>query len=93
MEQKRRKLAVSVNTLEALILCCEQEVSLFCIENPLYSALSPNWHTIHQLHAYKIEDFQEKQIALCKRVQGNNIFDPDRFEVFYLPLSWEGWHS
>lgn len=81
MSKKQRRIAVSVMSMDAMMLCIQEEVSLFCIENPLFTQI------------YRIEVIPEKQVILLTKVRGNNIFDHQHLEPLYLPLFWENWHS
>ena len=92
MSEKQRRIAVSVMSMEAMMLCIQEEVSLFCVENPLFSQIYPAL-PMEVLGDYQIDVIPEKQVILLTRVRGNNVFDHRHLEPYYLPLSWENWHS
>ena len=39
MSKKQRRIAVSVMSMDAMMLCIQEEVSLFCIESPLFTQI------------------------------------------------------
>ena len=91
--EKRKYLAVSVTTQEAMELCFAEQTLLFCIENPLYSLVRDDVRRRKESTDYNIYEDMEKGIMLLKKVRGASKFDDVHYVPFYLPLSWEGWHS
>ena len=92
MPEIERRIAVSVMTMEAMMLCLEENVSLFCVENPLYSEIHEKL-PVELFGNYQIEIFEEKEVILLTKVKGENAFDYRRYILWYLPLFWENWHS
>ena len=91
--KKKSVLAVSVTTWEALSDCVAENVSVFVIENPLYSECFQNTEPEKYLREYDIEIFREKQVILCRKNRGEGAFDRERNVPRYLPLEWKNWHS
>ena len=86
MEHKKKRIAVSVTTQEALRLCVEDQLMLFCIEEPLYSQLLGHLNEIPGVSDYDIQEYAEKRFLLLQRNRGRNRFDADQYELYYLPL-------
>ena len=93
MEKKKRYIALSVTTVEALEICFAEQALLFCVENPLYSLVCNDIREWQEAGDYDILEDRKKGILLFKKVRGSQVFDSENFEPFYLPLSWENWHS
>ncbi len=93
MNEKKKMIALSVTTQEALDLCVSEKALLFCIENPLYSALCSQSSNLQIFQDYDSIDYPEKQVMMLKKVRGNPVFDDLLYEPFYLPLSWDSWIS
>ena len=88
---KKVKMIAPVATTEmALYACLQDNTPLFCIENPLYSRMSL---FSNELTDYDVENHSQKQVAVLKKVRGENPFNEDKYSVSYLPLTWEDWHS
>ena len=90
---KERYIALAVTTIEALDACFDEQALLFCVENPVYSAVRDRIRNRKEAIDYVIVEDKEKQIMLFKKVAGEKQFDDERYEPLYLPLSWENWHS
>lgn len=93
MGEKRRYIALSVTTMEALEICFAEQALLFCIEDPLYSLVYRDIRGRREIDDYTILEDREKGIMLFKKVRGSRVFEDENYEPFYLPLSWEDWHS
>ena len=93
MSEKKRYIAVSVTTFEALDACMEDQVKLFCIENPVYSVIKEQGWDMSRFAEYDIEDYGDKEIMLLKKVRGTSVFNDETYMPFYLPLTWENWKS
>ena len=93
MEVKEQYIALAVTTMEAMEVCFAEQSLLFCIENPLYSAVRHEVRKRTEAIEYDIVEDEEKQIMLFKKVAGDKRFNIEQYEPFYLPLSWEDWHS
>ena len=88
----RHKL-LDFTTQEALNACLTENASVFCIENPLYSQIKNELSGNEIFRDYQIDIVPEKQIILMRKRIEPNQFDFDRYEIFYLPLQWDGWNS
>ena len=91
--EKSRYIALAVTTAEALEICFTEQALLFCVGNPLYSLVCHDIRERKEADDYEILENQEKGIMLFKKVRGTRIFNSEKYEPFYLPLSWESWHS
>lgn len=93
MAKKQRQIAISVTTEEAMLQCISQHATLFCIENPLYTKLHGQLCHLYCLRDHDFQEYPEKQVILLTKTRGDPRFDAENRVPFYLPLSWEGWHS
>ena len=93
MQEKKPYIAVAVNTFEAMRHCIEEQVKLFSIENPLYSALKGQRWSRSCVPDYEVTEYENKQVMLLKKVRGEAVFDDESYVPFYLPLHWENWKS
>lgn len=92
MDRKEPRLVLAVTTQKAMELCMMEGVSVFCIENPLYSQLYPVFSK-ELFSDYRLEVFDEQQVAMMTKIKGENAFDESKYEPYYLPFQWENWHS
>ena len=90
---KKEILVAAVNTFEALEGAVSDGAIALGVENPLYSRICDKIHQYPLLAEYDIEIIREKQIILLLKRRGWPVFDPRVHEIFYLPLTWEDWHS
>lgn len=83
---KKRWMAVSVTTAEALEVCVNRETRVFCIEKPLYNELKGQAFYNNCYEDYEIIEYPDEEIIMMKRVRGNRKFDDENFEIYYIPL-------
>ena len=83
--EKKPYLAAAVQTVKALEVCIEERLGLFCIEEPLYSQIN-DVLSMSEMKNYDIQFYEEKRIAVVKRIRGGNVFNGDDYEMVYLPL-------
>ena len=83
--EKKPYLAAAVQTVEALEVCIEERLGLFCIEEPLYSQMRAV-PAMNEIKNYDIQCHEEKRIAVVKRIRGENAFRDDDYEMVYFPL-------
>jgi len=92
MVYKQPWLVPAITTWEALELSLQECVSIFCIENPIYSQIFPDFPG-ERFAEYRVDVFQEKQLMIMTKIKGENVFEEQKYEPCYLPLQWEDWHS
>lgn len=87
MKQKKTYIAASVTTQEALAWCLTNQIPLFCIEEPLYTALQQRLPAIKErFQEYVLQEYPQMRFILLKKVHGANVFDSEKYDIFYLPL-------
>lgn len=83
---KRKWMAVSVTTMEALNASIAEKCRLFCVDGPLYWMIRNSIHTIHGVGNYEITHYDDLGIALFKRIHDDQRFDDAHFEPYYTSL-------
>ena len=70
--EKKPYLAAAVQTVEALEVCIEERLGLFCIEEPLYSQMKAV-PAMNEIKNFDIQCYEEKRIAVVKRIRGGKM--------------------
>ena len=83
---KKRWIAISCTTLEALTNCIADQCSVICVEEPLYSQFKDLLEAMDGIAEYRITDYDSMQFSMLIKVQGTHTFDRNQYEVYYYPL-------
>ena len=84
--KKRRWIALSVTTEEALRLSLEEKCPVICVESPLYPHIKVSWSEFAEISEYETVEYDTLQCIMLIKVRGANIFDDSQFEIFYYPF-------
>ena len=84
---KGKWMAVSVTTMEALDQCFAQRTKVFCIENPLYTIVKDKLVLKDVPSEYEVQMYEDRQIAVMKRIHGDQIFDDSHYEVCHFLMN------
>ena len=84
--EKRKWIAITVTTMEALHASFLDECRLFCVDEPLYQEIRHIMQNIPGANDYEITCYDKLGFAMFKRVHGERKFDDDHFEPFYTTL-------
>ena len=87
--EKRRWLAISVTTDEALRGCIQENCAAICIEEPLYSEIKDCIQQFEGISDYEITVYDTQSLAILKKVHGIGAFDDVHFQIYYYLL--HGW--
>ena len=80
-------IAVSVTTEEAFRLCLVKGILLIAVENPLYTEVKNHWTDFCGIADYEFTEYPNLNCALLKKTRGENIFDQEKYEIYYFPLN------
>ena len=83
--EKRRWIALSVTTVEALRLSLEEKCPVISVESPLYPHIKASWSEYAGISEYEAVEYDTLQCVMLIKVRGANTFDDSQFE-FFLPL-------
>lgn len=86
MNKKKRFLAPGVTTYEALLNAVGQNTPAMGIEEPLYAELAQGLCAAEVLRDYDLEDHPSGRFILARKARGENRFDPEVYDIRYLPL-------
>ncbi len=86
--KKKRYLAVSVTTLEALKNVLAETLPVICIEEPLYPSVKKILAQLPLIEDYQIKEYADKRFIMLTKLRGMNCIDPDQCEIFYFPLTY-----
>ena len=84
---KRKWMAITITTMEALNASIAEECRLFCVDEPLYQEIRYTMQNIPGARDYEITYYDESGFAMFKRIRGNRCFDDEHFEPYYTTLS------
>ena len=84
--EKRKWMAITVTTIEALHISIAEECRLFCVDEPLYEEIRHTMQDIQGASDYEITCYDDLGFAMFKRVQGDRCFDDEHFEPYYTTL-------
>ena len=84
--KKRRWIAISVTTFEAMRKCMDEHCSAICIEEPLYHEIKYNLSKIEGISDYKATYYHAQKIIILKKIYGQHPFDDEHFELFHYLL-------
>ena len=80
--KKRKILALSVTTLEALKASIREQCPAICIEDPLYPGIKEYMDRIPGIFAYRIVEYE--RISCIILIRSNTHFEIDHFRFRYL---------
>ena len=86
--KKKRYLAVSVTTLEALESCLENALPIICIEEPLYPSIRNDLTQLALIEDYQIQEYAHHHYIMLKKLRRLNLIDPAQSEILYHPLTY-----
>ena len=84
--EKRKWMAITVTTTEALTASIEEKCRLFCVDDPLYREIRDTMHTVPGADHYEITCYDDLGLAMFKRVRGDRCFDDAHFQPYYTAL-------
>ena len=83
---KKRWVAISVATEEALRLCLADGNLVIAVEEPLYPEIKKHWSDYEGISDYELTEYETIRCIIMKRVRGERTFDDSRFEIYYFPF-------
>lgn len=84
--EKRRWIALSVATEEALRLSLEEQCPVICVESPLYPHIKVSWSEFAGISEYEAVEYDTLQCIMLIKVRGVHTFDDSKYEIFYYPF-------
>ena len=84
---KRKWMAITITTMEALEITIAEACRLFCVDDPLYWAIRDTMHTVPGAEDYEITYYDDLGFAMFKRIHGERSFDDEHFEPYYTTLA------
>ena len=86
---KKKWMAITVTTVEAVHISIAEQCRLFCIDGPLYEELRDRLHTLPGADDYAITRYDDLGFAMFKRIRGERCFDNEHFEPYYPALLFQ----
>lgn len=83
---KKRWVAISVATEEALRLCLADGNLVIAVEEPLYPEIKKHWSDYEGISDYELTEYETIPCIIMKRVRGERTFDDSRFVIYYFPF-------
>ena len=84
---KKRWVAISVATEEALRLCLADGNLVIAVEEPLYPEIKKPWSDYEGISDYELTEYETIPCIIMKRVRGERTFDDSQFEIYYFPFN------
>lgn len=89
MRKKLKMIVPTVTTKEALYSCAKNNVSVFCVEKPLYGEVCKRIRFDAAFFCYKMKFYKNRQCIILKKIFGKGIFRSSLYEPWYPPLEWD----